>query len=55
MLKSLSPAVLFVEEAAEMLEPQVLAVLNPDLQHLILIGDHHQLRPSVESYDLEKW
>lgn len=55
MLKSLSPAVLFVEEAAEMLEPQVLAVLNPDLQHLILIGDHHQRRSSVESYDLEKW
>jgi superfamily I DNA and/or RNA helicase len=55
VLKHLSPAVVLVEEAAEILEPQVLASLNSNLQHLILIGDHHQLRPQVESYDLERW
>lgn len=54
VLKFLSPAVILVEEAAEILEPQLLAVLNSDLEHLILIGDHHQLRPSVESYELER-
>ncbi|KAG0617383.1 hypothetical protein M758_5G185900 [Ceratodon purpureus] len=55
LLKHLSPAVVLVEEAAEILEPQVLASLNSNVQHLILIGDHHQLRPQVESYDLERW
>lgn len=53
VMKLLSPAVVLVEEAAEILEPQVLASLNSDLQHLILIGDHQQLRPQVESYELE--
>lgn len=55
LVKHLAPAVVLVEEAAEILEPQVLASLNSELQHLILIGDHHQLRPQVESYDLERW
>jgi len=54
-MKYLSPAVVLVEEAAEILEPQVLASLNSKLQHLILIGDHQQLRPQVESYNLERW
>lgn len=55
LVKHLAPAVVLVEEAAEILEPQVLASLNSELQHLILLGDHHQLRPQVESYDLERW
>ena len=55
VLKCLSPAVILVEEAAEILEPNVLAVLNPNLQHLILIGDHEQLRPTVASYPLDRW
>lgn len=56
VVKHLSPAIVLVEEAAEILEPQVLASLNSNLKHLILIGDHQQLRPQVESYELErKW
>ena len=52
LLTALQPAIVLVEEAAEVLEPQLLAVLGPWVQHLILIGDHQQLRPPVESYQL---
>lgn len=41
-----------VEEAAEILEAHVLTTLGADTQHLIMIGDHKQLRPKVEHYDL---
>ena len=41
-----------VEEAAEVLEAHVLAALAPQTQHLILIGDHEQLRPKTEMYEL---
>ena len=36
------------------MEPDLLAALTPGLQHLILIGDHKQLRPSVNAYHLER-
>lgn len=36
-----------------MLEPLVTACFPSTLQHLIMIGDHKQLRPNVECYDLE--
>ncbi len=32
----------------------MLAALSLKTQHLILIGDHKQLRPKVENYDLQK-
>ena len=38
---------MIVEEAAEILEPQLVAVIPPSVQHLIMIGDHKQLRPTV--------
>ena len=52
MLKMLKPSVVLIEEAAEVLEPQVAAVLGSWVKHLILIGDHKQLRPQVENYSL---
>ena len=52
LLSSLQPAIVVVEEAAEVLEPQLLAALGPWVKHLIMIGDHQQLRPPVESYNL---
>ncbi|XP_065186319.1 uncharacterized protein LOC135817127 [Sycon ciliatum] len=54
LLAALKPSVVIVEEAAEVLEPQIVAALGPWVQHLIMIGDHKQLRPSVESYTLVK-
>lgn len=52
MLANLKPELIIVEEAAELLEPQLLAVLQPSVQHFILIGDHEQLRPQVAHHEL---
>lgn len=42
-----------MEEAAEVLEAHVVTSLTQYCQHLILIGDHQQLRPSPTVYDLQ--
>ena len=47
LLTALKSEIMVVEEAAEVLEAQILGCLNPNIKHLILIGDHQQLRPSV--------
>ena len=52
VLANLKPSIIIVEEAAELLEPQLLAVLHRSVKHLIMIGDHEQLRPQVSHYDL---
>ena len=52
LLRELAPQVLIIEEAAEVLEAHVIAALSPLTQHLILIGDHQQLRPVVQEYGL---
>ena len=52
LLKKIRPAVIIVEEAAEVLEAQLLAAIGDWGQYLVLIGDHKQLRPQVESFDL---
>lgn len=44
----------FVEEAAELLESHLIAALTKDTQHVILIGDHQQLRPTTSVYKLAK-
>ncbi|GLJ31924.1 hypothetical protein SUGI_0642570 [Cryptomeria japonica] len=49
LLSSLKSEIMVVEEAAQLLEGQILGCLNPCIKHLILIGDHKQLRPSVAS------
>ncbi len=38
-----------IEEAGEVMEPHVITTLTPHTQHLILIGDHKQLRPKTNS------
>ena len=50
----IKPAVMIVEEAAEILEGQLVAVIPPSVQHLIMIGDHKQLRPVVHFHRLRK-
>ena len=54
LLHHIGPSVVIVEEAAEILEPSLLAALTPSIEHLILIGDHKQLRPQVDTYELRK-
>ena len=54
LLHHIGPSVVIVEEAAEILEPSLLAALTPSIEHLILIGDHKQLRPQVDTYELCK-
>ena len=50
----IKPAVMIVEEAAEILEGQLVAVIPPSVQHLIMIGDHKQLKPVVHYHRLRK-
>ncbi|KAI6157793.1 hypothetical protein BKA82DRAFT_4061548 [Pisolithus tinctorius] len=52
LLKALSPRVLLVEEAGQVLEAHVLGSLVPSVEHLILIGDPLQLRPTLNNFSL---
>ena len=54
LLAAMKPSIVIVEEAAEVLEPQILAALGNWVEHLIMIGDHKQLRPQVENYKIAK-
>ena len=51
LLAQVQPEVVLVEEAAEVLEASLLAALPASAEHLIMIGDHQQLRPQVEVHD----
>lgn len=53
LLSGLKPRVVILEEAAEVLEAHVLACLSSQTEHLILIGDHLQLRPKIDQYMLQ--
>ncbi|KAI5895259.1 uncharacterized protein SCHCODRAFT_01088480 [Schizophyllum commune H4-8] len=52
LLNAISPKVLMVEEAGQVLEAHILASLVPSVQHLIEIGDPQQLRPTLATYGL---
>ena len=51
VLRSVKPSVLMVEEAAEILEGQILGCFVDSIRQIILIGDHRQLKPSVDDKD----
>ncbi|KAJ8260466.1 hypothetical protein GJAV_G00182490 [Gymnothorax javanicus] len=53
-LQEIQPRLVIVEEAAEVLEAHTITTLSRACQHLILIGDHQQLRPSATVYELAK-
>eukprot|EP00118_Oscarella_pearsei_P009537 m.55349 g.55349 ORF g.55349 m.55349 type:complete len:614 (+) comp34455_c0_seq6:2613-4454(+) len=55
LLITLQPSVVIVEEASEVLEAQLLATLTPSVKHLIMIGDHRQLRPIVACHELARF
>ncbi len=52
VLKDIAPRIVIVEEAAEVFEAHVIAALSKECEHLILIGDHNQLRPNPAVYKL---
>ncbi|NXU02820.1 ZNFX1 protein, partial [Buphagus erythrorhynchus] len=54
ILQFIEPRIVIVEEAAEVLEAHTITTLSKNCQHLILIGDHQQLQPSANVYDLAK-
>lgn len=54
MLRRLRSKVVLCEEAGEVLESHLLSALLPSVEHAILIGDHLQLRPQVQNYDLSR-
>jgi helicase required for RNAi-mediated heterochromatin assembly 1 len=45
LVQALSPKILLIEEAAEILEAPVVAGCLPSVEHIILVGDHKQLKP----------
>ncbi|KAI0532081.1 hypothetical protein GGR58DRAFT_491534 [Xylaria digitata] len=52
LLRRLRCKILICEEAGEVLEAHNLTALLPSIEHCILIGDHLQLRPQIQNYDL---
>ncbi|KAG6023449.1 hypothetical protein E4U41_002016, partial [Claviceps citrina] len=53
LLRRLRSKVMLCEEAGEVLEAHVLTALLPSLEQAILIGDHLQLRPQINNYELQ--
>lgn len=54
LLRKLPSKILLCEEAGEVLESHLLTALLPSVEHAILIGDHLQLRPHVQCYNLSQ-
>lgn len=54
LIQSLKPKVVLIEEAAETLEAPVIVTCMESVEHLILVGDHQQLRPNVHVHALER-
>ncbi|KAJ9661610.1 hypothetical protein H2201_006466 [Coniosporium apollinis] len=52
LLRRVHAKALLCEEAGEVLEAHILTALLPSVEHAILIGDHLQLRPQVQNYEL---
>ena len=54
LLELVKPEVIIIEEAAEINEAQIIAFLGEHVKHLVLIGDHKQLRPQINCFKLER-
>nr|XP_022287767.1 NFX1-type zinc finger-containing protein 1-like [Crassostrea virginica]XP_022287768.1 NFX1-type zinc finger-containing protein 1-like [Crassostrea virginica] len=54
ILQEIGPKIIVVEEAAEVLEAHIITTLSHNCEHLILIGDHKQLKPNPTVYRLAK-
>ena len=54
IMQEIGPKIIIVEEAAEVLEAHVISTLSRACEHLILIGDHKQLRPNPTVHKLAR-
>ena len=54
IIQEIRPKIVIVEEAAEVLEAHIITTLSPGCEHLIMIGDHQQLRPKPAVWKLAK-
>ena len=54
LLSQINAKVVIIEEAAEVLEAHIVSSLSRNTQHLILIGDHQQLRPKTNDHILAR-
>lgn len=52
--KMMKPGIVIIEEASEVLESHVIVSITRQTKQLIMIGDHQQLRPLTNSYELAK-
>lgn len=50
LYQGIHPSVLLVEEAGQVLEAHILGALVRSIEHVILIGDPQQLRPTINNY-----
>ncbi|KAI9784988.1 MAG: hypothetical protein M1839_001184 [Geoglossum umbratile] len=53
LLQRVGAKVMLCEEAGEVLEAHTLTAFLPGVEHAILIGDHEQLRPQINNYELQ--
>ena len=53
LLEGLHPKIAIFEEAAEVLEAHLITSIASSVQQVILIGDHKQLRPKPNCFDLD--
>eukprot|EP00347_Sterkiella_histriomuscorum_P007358 403349252 len=54
ILRNIQFSIVIVEEAAEVFEAHIITSLSQYSEHLVLIGDHQQLKPAPAVYELEK-
>ncbi|KAF5557229.1 NFX1-type zinc finger-containing protein [Fusarium mexicanum] len=52
MLRSLKIKCVMCEEAGELREADIISALMESVQHFIQIGDHKQLRPQINNFEL---
>jgi hypothetical protein len=50
VLRRVRSKVIICEEAGEVMEPHMISALLPTVEHCIQIGDHEQLRPSINNF-----
>ncbi|KAJ5146337.1 uncharacterized protein N7515_000901 [Penicillium bovifimosum] len=52
LISALKPRIILIEEAAEVIEAPVAVACLPSLEHLILVGDHQQLKGQCANHTL---